>query len=182
MRPASLQDCDARRKYFVARLDPADRTTRPTGVRRAAIFGRVAGRAALCCWTANARRRSLANRQLSDRQWAKIQEHLRLPDHARDDFEKIVARHLKGIAARERERERAPGLTRPNQSPSPPISQIISRRQAWSSPASAASRAYTRTVPGWTYVGPVTPHEARAVIFGRTGARAPFDLQGDRLC
>src|SRR5215469_14841274 len=63
-----------------------------------------------------------------------------------------------------------PGLTRPNQSPSPPISQIISRRQAWSSPASAASRAYTRTVPGWTYVGPVTPHEheARAVTFGRT--------------
>jgi hypothetical protein len=54
-----------------------------------------------------------ANRQLSDRQWAKIQEHLRLPDHARDDFEKIVARHLKGIAARERECERAPGINSP---------------------------------------------------------------------
>ena len=23
-------------------------------------------------------------------------------------------------------------------------------------------------MPGWTYVGPITPHEARAVIFGRT--------------
>ena len=42
------------------------------------------------------------NRQLSDRQWALIQKHLGLPNQSRDDFEKIVAIHFKGNAARER--------------------------------------------------------------------------------
>ena len=39
---------------------------------------------------------------LSPRIWARIQDHLGLPDHARGDFENMVAGHFEATAARER--------------------------------------------------------------------------------
>ena len=38
---------------------------------------------------------------LSPRIWGRIQDHLGLPDHARGDFEKIVARHFETTAAQD---------------------------------------------------------------------------------
>jgi hypothetical protein len=41
------------------------------------------------------------NRPLSNRQWVLIKGHLGLPDHARDDFEKLISRYFQATAARE---------------------------------------------------------------------------------
>jgi hypothetical protein len=104
------------------------------------------------------------NRQLSDRQWAKIQGHLVCPT-TRDEFEKIVARHFKGSAARERQRTIDGGYNSPE---SLVVADFFVREFNRRGMVVARKGGIMSICPredlardGWTYVGPVTSHHAR---------------------
>jgi hypothetical protein len=112
------------------------------------------------------------NRQLSDPQWAKIQEHLGLPDHARDDFEKIVAKHLKATEWRERIKAW-------------PTEDLDAAEQLWSDALArkgvvmARNRGVQNVMPqddlrGWTNARALSPRTLRRWMFGPKVAERLF--------
>ena len=96
-----------------------------------------------------------------------------LPDHARGDFEKIVARHLEATAARERieanwDPQQAAALAGYFADGFNRHGVVMARKRGIK-----AMRA-RNALEGWTDVGPVTPHDVLEIGFWRISVERHF--------
>jgi hypothetical protein len=106
------------------------------------------------------------NRQLSDNQWAAIRAHLGLPRQARDDFDKIIAKHFKATESRECLKAW-------------PAEDLDAAEQLWSDALTRKGIVMARNrgiqnvmpqddLPGWTDVRPLSPRTLRRPRMGST--------------
>jgi hypothetical protein len=114
-------------------------------------------------------------RQLSARQWAQIRECLGLPEHARDDFELIVAQHFKGTAARER--QRPDWNSEESKAAAAHYADGLAQRDIVMARNRGIKTMWPRDAlgcDGWTYAGPITARDIQTIVFGRTSLERAF--------